>query len=430
MTQAHSSPGRSVPMPRLVWVYFASVALVAVAFIAAFTVGTVAVFVVTDSRGLTGLPATTGTLGTAAAAAILSAVMARRGRRVGLLAGLAVGIGGAVLTAAALTLASQPLFAMVLLLAGFAGLGFANAAAQLARYAAAELVPPADRGRAVGIVVWAGTVGAVVGPNLPNLVAPSEGTPAVGDLMVGLGAVAAVMVAAFVVLALLGRRGAAPAAGPNAGPAIPDGHIATPADPRAALPTLTDVFRLPPIRIGLVTLLTAGVAMISIMTMTPIHLIEHGHGLATVGLVLSAHTLGMFALSPVSGRLADRIGPQPVIVGGFAVMVGAAVLAASAPVDGDLILAVALFLLGFGWNLAFVSGSALLARDVPQHLQIRLQGLTDSVVWASAAAASALSGVVLELTSYPLLALVGAGLALVPIALILLQRRAPASAAA
>ena len=413
------------PIPRAIWVYFAAVALVGTAYIAAFTVGTVAAFVITGSRGLTGLPATTATLGTAAAAALLSALMARRGRRFGLVVGLAIGVAGAAVTLLALALASQPVVAMALLLLGFAGMGFANSAAQLSRYAAADLVPAADRGRAVGIVVWAGTVGAVVGPNLPSLVAPSQGTPALGDLTAGFGAVAIGLVAAFAVMALLLRFGPDRAAG--------DPHIA--GDPGGAAaaspPTLAgpervgmaEVFRLPAVRIGLVTLVTAGLAMVAIMTMTPIHLIEGGHGLATVGLVLSAHTLGMFAFSPLAGRLADRWGPLPVIVAGFLVMAGGATLAAAAPMTGGPVLGVALFLLGFGWNLAFVSGSALLAREVPGHLRIPLQGFTDSLVWGSAAAASVFAGVLLELASYPVLSLVGAGLAVVPIALILMARR-------
>ena len=417
---ANASGSARSPIPRTIWVYFAAVALVGTAFIAAFTVGTVAAFVITGSRGLTGLPATTATLGTAAAATLLSALMARRGRRFGLVVGLAIGVLGAAVTLLALALASQPILAMALLL-----VGFANSAAQLSRYAAADLVPAADRGRAVGIVVWAGTVGAVVGPNLPSLVAPSQGTPALGDLTAGFGAVAIGLVAAFAVMALLLRFGPDRAAG--------DPHIA--GDPGGAAaaspPTLSvperagmaEVFRLPAVRIGLVTLVTAGLAMVAIMTMTPIHLIEGGHGLATVGLVLSAHTLGMFAFSPLAGRLADRWGPLPVIVAGFLVMAGGATLAAAAPMTGGPVLGVALFLLGFGWNLAFVSGSALLAREVPGHLRIPLQGFTDSLVWGSAAAASVFAGVLLELASYPVLSLVGAGLAVVPIALILMARR-------
>jgi MFS family permease len=170
--------------------------------------------------------------------------------------------------------------------------------------------------------------------------------------------------------------------------------------------------------------------MIAIMSMTPVHLIAAGHGMSLIGLVLSAHTLGMFALSPLSGRLADRFGPVPVVIGGLAVVAGAGVLAAIAPASGGLILITALFLLGFGWNLAFVAGSTLVARDTPAHIRIRVQGLTDAAFWSSAAAGSALAGVMLELTSYGLLALVATGLALLAIGLVAVQRRAPVPAGA
>lgn len=416
---SEEAPGsRRAALPRAVWIYFAAVAFTGIGFIAAFTVGTVAIFVITESRGLTGLPAAIGTIGTAAGAALLSTIMARRGRRLGLLVGLAAGVVGGMLAVAALALTASVLPALLLLFGAFVGFGFANAAAQLSRYAAADLVAAVDRGRAVGTVVWAGTIGAVVGPNLPNLVSPSEGTPGVGDLMIGFAAVGLVMLAAMIVLAVF-LRSEPPASAPE------------PAESSGAVPLrVGEVLRLPGVRIGLIALVVSGVSMIALMSMTPVHLIEAGHGMSLIGLVLSAHTLGMFALSPVSGRLADRFGPVPVVIGGLAVVAGAGVLAAIAPASDGLVLITALFLLGFGWNLAFVSGSTLVARDTPAHIRIRVQGLTDAAFWSSAAAGSALAGVMLELTSYGWLALVATGLALLAIGLVAVQRRAPVPAGA
>ena len=96
------------------------------------------------------------------------------------------------------------------------------------------------------------------------------------------------------------------------------------------------------------------------MTMTPLHMTDHGHDLSAVGIVLSAHIAGMYAFAPISGRLTDRFGSPPVIYGGMAILAVAAVLAAVAPAEDDRVLLVALFLLGFGWNLGYVAGSALL----------------------------------------------------------------------
>ena len=116
--------------------------------------------------------------------------------------------------------------------------------------------------------------------------------------------------------------------------------------------------------VAIVALITVQVVMVLIMTMTPLHMTAHGHDLAAVGLVISAHTFGMFALSPISGRLTDRFGSVPVILAGLAVTAVAAVLSAVAPPDGGVILFLALFLLGYGWNLGYVAGSALLTHGL------------------------------------------------------------------
>ena len=164
--------------------------------------------------------------------------------------------------------------------------------------------------------------------------------------------------------------------------------------------------------------------MVLIMTMTPLHMSEHGHDLAAVGIVISGHTFGMFGLSPISGRLSDRFGSVPVILAGLAVTAAAAILAAVAPPDGGVLLFVALFLLGYGWNLGYVAGSALLTQDLSLAERTRLQGLTDALIWSSAAAASLGSGLVVAAAGYATLGLLGAGLVVVPILLVLARRAA------
>lgn len=230
--------------------------------------------------------------------------------------------------------------------------------------------------------------------------------------MAGFAVVAVFLLAALAVLGLFVRREPAPAV------------TAEPRHPDQRLPSMAEVFRLPRVRIGLVALVAGQVVMITIMTMTPVHLTEAGHGLGVIGLVLSGHTLGMFAFSPISGRLADRAGPLPIILAGFSLLAVASLLAASAPVEGGIVLVGALFLLGLGWNLNFVAGSALLTRGVPSGVRIRAQGATDALIWTSGAAASALAGVVLELTDYGVLSLAGAALVVIPVVLILIDRDA------
>jgi len=159
-----------------------------------------------------------------------------------------------------------------------------------------------------------------------------------------------------------------------------------------------------------------------IMTMTPLHLRDHGHGLATVGLVLSAHLFGMFALSPISGRLADRFGSPRMIGAGLATLAAAALLSALAPPDGGLLLTIALFLLGFGWSLGFVAASAMLTHGLHLAERTRVQGIADGLVWSTAAVASLSSGIVVAQASYATLGLIGIALLLLPAALLVSRR--------
>jgi MFS family permease len=158
------------------------------------------------------------------------------------------------------------------------------------------------------------------------------------------------------------------------------------------------------------------------MTMTPYHLHAEGHGLETVGLVISAHTFGMFAFSPLSGRLTDRFGANAMILAGFSVLAVSGLLAAVMP-EGGAALSIPLFLLGVGWNLGFVAGSALLASEAPLGDRARLQGASDALVWATAAAASFVSGYVVLATSYAALAVAGTGLAVALAAAVVIDVR-------
>jgi MFS family permease len=151
---------------------------------------------------------------------------------------------------------------------------------------------------------------------------------------------------------------------------------------------------------------------------------DHGHDLTEVGVVISGHTFGMYGLSPISGRLTDRFGSVPVILAGLAVVAFASVLAAAAPADGGAVLFIALFLLGYGWNLGYVAGSALLTTGLSLAERTRVQGLTDGLIWSSAAVASLGSGVVLAYAGFAMLGLLGAALVIVPILLVIARRSA------
>jgi MFS family permease len=379
--------------------YFTAVALASIAYIATFTVASIAAPAMTGSAGSSGWPSAIFVAGTALAASLLSSVMARRGRRAGIVLGLAVAVVGGALAILAVMAAS-----LVLLLVSSALVGFGNAALNLSRYAAADLYPVERRARALGFVVWGSTIGAVVGP---NLVAPAGAiAPNLGLLPLAGGfAMAFVFLVAALGVATLGPRA----------PIQPHLNEPTPAVGEARTSQralLAELMRKPQGRTALVALVTSQLVMTLVMTMTPYHLHAEGHGLETVGLVISAHTLGMFAFSPLSGRLTDRFGANAMILVGFSVLAVAGILAAVIPNSG-VGLTIPMFLLGVGWNLGFVAGSSLLASEAPLGDRARLQGATDALVWATAAVASFSSGYVVATASFAFLAAIGAGVAVV-----------------
>jgi MFS family permease len=151
--------------------------------------------------------------------------------------------------------------------------------------------------------------------------------------------------------------------------------------------------------------------MTLVMTMTPIHLHEAGHGLDIVGFVIGAHVLGMFGVAPISGWLTDRFGAPLVIGAGFAMLAVAGLLAAVTPAASGAMMAGPLFLLGAGWSFTFVAGSSLLTSAESLAERARLQGATDALVWTVAALASLASGVVLDLIGYELMAVAGGAIA-------------------
>jgi MFS family permease len=284
-------------------------------------------------------------------------------------------------------------------------IGFGNSSNQLSRYAAADLVPMRRRASTIGIVVWGATIGAVIGPNLVAFsgeVALNLGLPELaGPYLVPIVFVGAAAVLSFVML--------------RPDPfELADQPAATDQDRTQAAPRMADLLRRPAVFAAIVALVFGQVVMVLIMTMTPLHMTQHGHGLAAVGLVISGHTFGMFALSPLSGRFTDRYGSPIVITAGLAVLAVSSVMAAIAPPEGGVILFIALFLLGYGWNLGFVAGSAMLAGNLEIHERTRLQGVTDAFIWSSAAAASLSSGLVVDWAGYATLGLLGAGLIAIP----------------
>jgi MFS family permease len=367
-------------------------------YIAAITIATIVAKELSGGSSFAGLPGATIVLGSAAASQLLSRFMVLYGRRAGLVLGYGIGAAGALVAGVAVVLASFPLF-----IAATAAMGCANAANQLSRYTAADMYPESGRASAIGVVVWGSTLGSIVGPNLITL----SGNIAEGfnlPRLAGVYGVPILFVTAAALLTLVTLRPAPESLAPQR--ARVAGRVSA---------SLGEMLARPRIFAAVIALIAGQVVMVLVMTMTPLHMADHGHGLAAVGLVISGHTFGMFAFSPISGWLAGRFGTPIIIAAGLALSAFSSVLAAVAPPDGGAILFIALFLLGVGWNLSFVAGSALLTEGLDGAERTTLQGATDAMIWSSAAAAALGSGIVVAAASYTALGLLGAALILFPV---------------
>ena len=402
---------------RTVGVLFAGVALGSTGHIAAVTVTSIVALELGGDRTLAGLPAALVVFGAAVGATILGWVMGRWGRRPGLAGGYLVGVVGALVAVAGIVAHSFPI-----LLAGCLAIGFGNSSNQLSRYAAADMYPSRRRASAIGLVVWGATVGAVIGPNLVGIsgdVAVSLGLPRLsGPYLVPLVLVAIAALLSFVLLRPDPR---------NLADQSDAGHLVLPPARLGA------VLRRPAVALAVLALIAGQFVMVLIMTMTPLHMTDHGHDLTAVGIVISAHVFGMFALSPVSGRLTDRFGSLPTIYAGLSLVLGSALLSAVAAPAEQVVLLLALFLLGWGWNLGFVAGSNMLTGGVSATERARIQGVSDALIWSTSAIASIGSGFVLGAWGFATLGILGAIIVGVVGAVLLLGRGAigrPSHAAA
>jgi MFS family permease len=380
-------------------VLVASNALGGVATASGFAVAGLLAENVSGSTSLAGLVATSTTLGAAILAVPLAGLARSRGRRVSLSTGYLIAFVGAVLTIVASQVDSLPL----LLVAGCL-FGSGSASNLQSRYAATDAAEPSRIARSLALVVWATTIGVVVGPNLTG-VGGSVGTS------LGILALAGPYVFSIVAFGLsaatvwFGMRRL---------------RQLTPTDkverqPLAA--TFRQVVTIPHARLGLLAIATAHAVMVGVMSMTAVHLRHHGASLTIVGFVISGHVAGMYALSPLTGWLADRLGRIPTIGIGLGVLAVAMMLAALAPDDAHVLTGVALFSLGLGWSACLVAGSTLLSRSVPAEIRTSAQGLSDLTMGVLASIAGTAAGPVLAGLGFHWLAIL-CGLLLIPVALL------------
>ncbi|MEV6276837.1 MFS transporter [Nocardia sp. NPDC051832] len=379
---------------------------------AGVTVGALLAQDMLDSTSLAGLPGALATGGSALAAVAVGRISQARGRGPGLVAGYLTGALGSVGVIAAAVAGNPALMFFALFVYG------AGTSTNLqARYAGADLAGPAHRARAVSTVLVATTLGGVVGPNLTaptGELAHALGIPHLAGPFL-LAAVAYAMAA--IVLAvwlrpdplLLARTLDAERAAE-----APD-DPGRPATRRRGAGVL----------VGVLVMVLTQFVMVAIMTMTPVHMDQHGHGTAAAGLVIAIHIGAMYLPSPVTGRLVDRYGRHAIAAVSGLTLLAAGIVAAIAPADSVAQLAFALALLGVGWNLGLVTGTAIIADAVPLATRARTQGVVDLAVALAGAAGGTASGLVVAAVGYPLLAIGGGILALAIMPAVLVARGAP-----
>lgn len=402
-----SEPAATVPVDlirvqrRSVAALSASQVLSGLAVAGAVPAGSLVAVAVTGSEAYAGLAQTAGVVGAAVLALPLARIALGRGRRMSLATGYAIGALGALTVVAGSSLRS-----IWVVLIGCLLTGVASASGYQARYAATDLAPAQRRARDLSIVVWAGTVGAVLGPNLlPAAAALGE---RLGLLPVSGAYVLTAVWLGLTVLLLLVLLRPDPYLVARQAAAQRDAHVRA----EIARPRLSDGIRhlrgRPAAMLGIAAISIGHVAMVMVMVMTPIHMKHVDVSLQVIGLVISVHVAGMYALSPAVGWAADRWGRIPVILAGVGILVLSCVLSGFTQGSDVGLLGVGLFLLGLGWSCTLIAGSALVTDATDEAERPSVQGLSDLAMNSSAALGGIVAGVVVATSSYAVLCAVAA----------------------
>lgn len=404
---------------KITFILFLAMSLGSAGFIVAATVNTIVGAEISGNPAWAGLPAAMFTLGTAVSAFLLGFAMERFGRRLGMVIGLVLGLFGTMMAAVAIGVISFPLF-----LAGMVFSGAARAALQLGRFAAAEVHPPEQRGRAISNVVIGGTVGAVLGPWL----AGPMGQWALGagyNEMIGPYVASFVLIALAALVVFIMLRPDPRDLGREVSSLYPD---SVPDEEQVR--TISQIIRIPAAAVAIIAMVVSQAVMVMLMVIITLYMKDNNHELLGISLVISAHTFGMYAFSIFSGQLADRWGRGQVILVGASGLILACILA---PISTNLApLVFFLFLLGLGWNFCYVGGSSLLADQLNNLERAKTQGFNDSLIGLASAIGSFTSGLIFAASGFGVVGLVGVGLAIIPLGMTLWwqmgQRRLATSA--
>ncbi len=366
------------PQKRITAALFVSQSLFSAAIIAAFTLMPIIAAELSGSDSTAGYPSTLTLIGRAAAAYPVGWLMDRWGRRLGLSLGYGLSVIGSLIAVAAIVVGSFLGFCL-----GALFVGFGRSSSEQSRYIAAEVYPLERRAKVIGLIVFAGTVGAVGGP---LLVDPAGGLADRFDLPVSAGPflIALVLYLLAMLIAYLFLRPDPLEIGKMV--AKLDAHQEVVVAERP----LRQIFSKPLVQLAVASMVIGQLVMVLLMTITPLHMNHHNHGTQAISFVIMAHTLGMFGLSGVTGWLIDKYGRIAMIIAGSMVLILSSVMT---PLSASVVnLAAALFLLGLGWNFCLVAGSSLLSDALSANERGRGQGASEVLVALAAGTGSFSTG--------------------------------------
>ncbi|OIJ21667.1 MFS transporter [Anaerobacillus alkalidiazotrophicus] len=365
---------------------------------AGITVGALLAQQMMGTSALAGIPATLFTLGSAGAAFIVGKLSQTFGRRIGLATGfLAGGIGALGVVLAAIINSIFLLFIALFIY------GAGTATNLQTRYAGTDLANKNQRGTAISIAMVSATIGAFAGPNLVGVMgsfALSIGIPELAGAFILSGS--AFIIAGLVIFLML-RPDPFLIVKMMNGTANKNGES-----------SIGDVQENNKrgISVGALIMVLSQMVMIAIMTMTPVHMQHHGHGLSQIGLVIGIHIGAMYLPSLVTGILVDKIGRINMAIASGLTLLLSGIIAAIAPGDSMIFLIIALALLGIGWNFGLISGTALIVDSTEPNTRAKTQGTVDVFIALAGASGGALSGMVVAGSSYAILSFSGGLLSL------------------
>lgn len=391
---------------RIVLALFASQSLLSAAMIAAFTLTPVIAAEMGGGESAAGIPSTLNLLGRAAVAYPMGWLMDRVGRRPGLAMGYLLGALGAAVSAWAVVQGLFPLF-----LVGAGLIGAARGSAEQSRFIAAEVQPLARQARVMGLIVFAGTIGAVGGPLLVDPSGRWVGQWGAPEMAGPFVAAAALILLAFLTTVIWLRPDPR-----DVGRALAESPAASTDKAIKDRLSLWLLFRGARVQLAVGAMLIGQLTMTALMVITPLHMAHYNHETGAIAWVIVAHTLGMFGLSSVTGWLIDRFGRISMVVAGAALLLTASLLA---PVSTALAtIALALFILGLGWNFCFIAGSSLLSDQLGSEGRGRAQGASEVLVALASGVGSLGVGVLFEYWGMAAVGLLGVALVVVLLALV------------